>query len=244
MDLCHSRCDQGCDIWPTASSMNCLICSTGFTHVPATNYCQINCALGQYPNADYSSCQNCPSCCTTCGYSPPALHPYFPQSQDLKCLGSVHQDFDFTAGACILKTFIVNIVTDSTREIITINFDKIPSAFDLATNVELSTSSGWLQGTDFTVQLELVTNPLIRVLKLKYLKTDFSSQIFTIKIKNVQHQKGIPQAVYTYGIKSISFKLIGNIPEPITEPTITKSPTNNIDDKDSQPFGLEKSTVK
>lgn len=39
MDLCHSRCDQGCDIWPTASSMNCLICSTGFTHVPATNYC-------------------------------------------------------------------------------------------------------------------------------------------------------------------------------------------------------------
>lgn len=112
-DFCHSTCNGDCNgIWGYLIEMyqfelnRCASCPSGKSPMLFGN-CQIDCSSvkGKYENASLTSCtDDCPICCSDCAFDPPQTPSTRTNPETLKCTGTLHDDFTFEEGDCVLKT--------------------------------------------------------------------------------------------------------------------------------------------
>ena len=153
-DLCHSFCAE-CRNLPTQTNNNCLSCITGYTlEVPSTHSnCLLDCGTGTYANADQTACIPCPTCCSDCSLSTDLILGMLPVNPELTCNTVLPNDVTFLNGDCETVDYDYSIDTSNKPSRVTITFSQPPISLDLATNIEITTESGWVFGIEFSYSL-------------------------------------------------------------------------------------------
>lgn len=234
-DWCHESCSEQCDNLPVSGNNNCISCASGY-NLTSTGSCEKDCTTttGKYVNSDYTSCINCPLCCSDCGFATTPTAPYVPKKADLQCKVTVHSDYTFSSGVCSLKNnWTINLSMNDDKTVATIAFDKEPSSFTKAANILVVTSeNSWTEGTEYTMTLSTTADPKIYTLFFEYSLSEYNETI-TISVQNAISKVGATQTdEFTYPTQIVEFNTTLTAPPPSPSPSLPPSDEEETEEEE------------
>lgn len=120
---------------------------------------------------------------------------------------------------------------------LTVTFEREPIQFELALNVAISTSSGWVAGTDYTLILEASADPKIWTLKFAY-QNPSENEVITVSLYSISTLAGIPQAVFNYSNSQYIFTVNSTNGALEPSPSTSAEPENPKNSSDSPVLGF------